>query len=428
MALAINNMSSGLANIDPSKDYGNIGFQSGIQSGLAALQAQLQQKYAEQNIQAALQNAQANAAKTQAAANYWNQFGGLKQAEAQQLVPSEAFKNLQAGNVSAATAANTPGVMQSTIQKNLQDAALSAAQAKTQRSVQQENTASAANTAQQAVNAGFNQNFLNSLFPGMPAANSAVGDNGQPYQYPTASYTQWKPQDQAQYIANNNAPPPLPLGASTVLSDSQIDDRTRTKINAIPQVSNSIVAVRSALEDPDIQQFYGNNRGALIRKGEALMQNASNGQPVAAADQPLLAAYSKFLAFGKVANTLTADLLATSQTGSKGGFVMSQFQKLTDPKQQLNLNEAQDAINMAGQQLATEAASYVAGQYPPAMRQVAFNGLKVLQNGGYGPQRQIQVGNDSVSEYDLKRIAKENFGGDINAAKNAIIAARQGKK
>lgn len=195
--------------------------------------------------------------------------------------------------------------------------------------------------------------------------------------YPQQSFTLWNPQDQDKYISENNAPPPLSGSAIT----KQIDAKTVARINGLAPAAQSIQFMQEGLNDPVITQYMGNSAQARTQRATA-QAAALIGRPPDS--------YSKYLSFEKQAQALIADTFATTQTGSRSFGMMQQFQKVFDPGSQTSLNQAKESINNAGKILYDEGKTYVGAPYEPGVRNSAFNGVKLLNNMGFGSQKSNQ--------------------------------------
>lgn len=215
------------------------------------------------------------------------------------------------------------------------------------------------------------QQTIGNMNTANPNAATATPNQQASQSLPQGSFTLWKPEDQDNYIQNNNTPPPLPPGAIT----KEIDAKTIARINGMAPTAQSINFMQQGLNNPQISPYIGNSAQAIANRASAQALARVGKAPQA---------YSDYLSFEKNAQALISDTVATTQTGSRSFGMMQQFLKVFDPSSQVTLAQAKSAINNAGSILYDEGKTYVGSPYAPGLRTAAYNGVKLLSNYGFG--------------------------------------------
>ncbi len=222
-----------------------------------------------------------------------------------------------------------------------------------------------------AVNKGYPSEYGLNTTP--TAANSAQQTIAQ-QQGPTppGNFIDWQPDQQSQYIATHDAPPPLPPGASAITE--KVDPRTETRIGGLAPTAETLTYIQREINDPLVTPYIGKDAAGYIERAQAQLKRVGTIDP----------GYAKYLALKENTNAFLADMVASTQTGSRGSGVMQQFQKAIGFDHVIDLQQANMAIQQAGDILYDEGVAYIGGSYDPGLRQNAFNGVKLLQTAGFG--------------------------------------------
>lgn len=232
------------------------------------------------------------------------------------------------------------------------------------------NISQASLTNTQNVNEGGTTTALSSDLA--PLQQQLQGMQDAQAKLPSGNFMGWNSSDQNDYISKNDVAPPLPNGTAIT---KKIDPKTEARINGLAPTAQSIQFMKENLGNPDVQKYIGNSVQA---KANRVMANAA-----ILANKPL-EDYKNYLAFKASAQTLVNDTISTTQTGSRSFGMMQQFLKVFDPDSQTTPGQAKQSLDNAANILYGEGLTYVGGPYEPGLRNAAFNGVKLLNNMGYG--------------------------------------------
>lgn len=360
---------------------------------LAGIQQGLQAAYLPQQMQSEIAKNNAMAQYNQLHGAYFDPNSAFRQSQIQQnqskagMYDTASDKNV--ANTNQINQTTQPKVENINSQTNLNNQ-----KANVQPTIAATNQAKAAKTYQDAINLGLDpdqamqytqhvtqQQPSQQLPISQPQASDmsnkptptqiqAMGPNNQPTIYDNSkNFGLWDPTQQDQYVANNNKIPALPKGTTLNLKP---DQKTVTKINALPVVAPSVVHMKNLLNDPEVTPYLGST-------GKILMDNIAASTQGRLGNYP--SGYKKAQTLYRLSNSII-DTLATSQTGSRNLGAMNQFNDAFNPKNALDGQQANDALSALSQTLYDEGKVYVGQNYLPGLRQTAFNGVKQLQQAG----------------------------------------------